>query len=149
MAALKSMDAPFQLDKLIAESHAHNSCSLEQTLLRYPGIKQFFSPLISLAAWLMELFNPPPLDSMNLPQKAGRVLLFAATLVIASIFFAMVGALGLYVMERGRAIGSAPEFYQGFWILLLGIGVNIGCVFVLLQIKKADTKLMPPPDKQG
>jgi len=25
--------------------------------------------------------------------------------------------------------------------------VNVGCVFVLLQIKKADTKLLPPEKK--
>ena len=59
----------------------------------------------------------------------------------------MLGAVGLYIMERGRELGSAPEFWQGVWIILLGIGVNVGCIFVLIQIKKADNRLLPPPEK--
>ena len=95
----------------------------------------------------MELFNPPPLSSMNLAQKTGRILLFTAALVIASILFAMVGAVGLYIMECGRELRDVPEFYHGLMIVTVGVGVNIGCVFVLLQIKKADTKLLPPEKK--
>ena len=142
------MAAPSELDKLIAEYHEQqHSCLLEETLLRYPAIKPFFSPLISLAGWLMELFNPPPLSSMTLAQKTGRILLFTAALVIASILFAMAGAVGLYIMERGRELRDVPQFYHGLVIVLVGIAVNVGCVFVLLQIKKADTKLLPPENK--
>jgi predicted Co/Zn/Cd cation transporter (cation efflux family) len=82
---------------------------------------------------------------MTTVQKTGRVLLFSGTLVIASIVFAMVGAVGLYLVERGRELGDVPEFYHGLVIVLVGIAVNISCVFVLLQIKKADTHLVPPP----
>ena len=141
------MAAPSELDKLIAEYHEHAPCLLEETLLRYPGIKPFFSPLISLVGWLMELFNPPPLKSMSLTQKTGRILLFTAALVIGSILFAMVGALGLYLMERGRELRDVPQFYHGLVIVMVGVAVNVGCVFVLLQIKKADTKLLPPEEK--
>jgi hypothetical protein len=135
------------LDEIEGHVPHGGPCLLEQLQLRYPGIKQFLSPLISLAGWLVELFNPPPLNSMTLTQKAGRVLLFTAALVIGSVLFAMVGALGLYLMERGRELGNVPQFYHGLLIVLVGIGVNVGCVFVLLQIKKADTKLVPPDKK--
>jgi hypothetical protein len=93
---------------------------------------------------LISLFDPPPLASMNMAQKTGRVLLLSFTLLIASVIFAMLGALGLFIMEKGRELGDAPEFYQGALIVLSGIAVNVACVFVLLQIKKADTKLVPP-----
>ena len=137
-----------QLDKILGHDHEGNPCAWEQFLLRYPIIKHFISPLISLASWVMELFNPPPLKSMTLTQKTGRVLLFTAVLVIASIIFAMVGAVGLYIMERARELRDTPQFYHGLLIILVGIAVNVSCVFALLQIKKADTKLMPPPDKK-
>jgi hypothetical protein len=141
------MAAPSELDKLIADYHEQHPCLLDETLLRFPAIKPLLDPLISLAGWLMELFNPPPLSSMNLAQKTGRILLFTAALVIASILFAMVGAVGLYIMECGRELRDVPEFYHGLMIVTVGVGVNIGCVFVLLQIKKADTKLLPPDKK--
>jgi hypothetical protein len=84
------------------------------------------------------------LDSLNLRQKAGRVLLLALALVITSILFAMAGAVGLFIMEKGREIGSRPEFYNGVLIILTGIAVNLGCVFILFQIKKTDIRLVPP-----
>jgi uncharacterized membrane protein YidH (DUF202 family) len=100
-----------------------------------------------ILAWLVNLFDPPPLSSMSFGQKAGRILLLSATLVVGSILVAMLGALGLFVMERGREMGSAPEFLQGAGIILIGIVVNATCVVVLVHIKRADNKLVPPPGK--
>lgn len=142
------MVPPTQLDKFLAHHDEDGPCLHDRILLNYPRIKQFFSPLFSLAEWLMNLFNPPPLQSMNLVQKTGRVLLLTCSLVIASVLFAMIGAVGLFLMEKGRELRDAPEFYNGLWIVLLGAAVNLGCVFVLLQIKKADTKLVPPAEKK-
>jgi hypothetical protein len=98
----------------------------------------------TIFAWLLNLFDPPPLNSMTFAQKAGRVVLLSATLVVGSVLVAMLGALGLYLMEKGRELGSTPEFFQGVGIILIGIAVNAGCVMILIQIKKADTKLVPP-----
>jgi hypothetical protein len=136
------------LDEIEDHAHYGASCLLEQIPLRYPVIKRFFSPLISLCGWIMELFNPPPLGSMTVVQKSGRILLFTGALVIASILFAMAGAVGLYIMERGRELRDTPEFYHGLMIVLVGIVVNAGCVFVLLQLKKTDTRLVPPAEKK-
>jgi uncharacterized membrane protein YidH (DUF202 family) len=108
------------------------------------AIKKLLSPIFSLGGWLINLFDPPPLSSMNLRQKTGRVILLSATLVIGSILVAMLGALGLYLMERGRELGSTPEFFNGVAIIFVGVGVNAVCFLVLIQIKKADTKLVPP-----
>ena len=79
---------------------------------------------------------------MTIAQKAGRVVLLTSTLVVGSVLLAMLGALGLFLMERGRAMGSAPEFLKGVGIILVGIAVNATCVIVLVHIKKADTKLV-------
>jgi uncharacterized membrane protein YidH (DUF202 family) len=136
------------LDELQGNDSHSLPCLLEETLLRYPAIKAFFAPLISLVVWIMELFNPPPLESMNLAQRAGRVVFLTLALVIASILFAMAGAVGLYLMERGRELRDTPQFYHGLLIVLIGIAVNIACVFVLFQVKRADTKLLPPPDQK-
>ncbi len=84
---------------------------------------------------------------MSLVQKTGRIFLLSITLTVASILFAMIGAVGLYLLERGRELGDAPEFWKGIWIILLGVGVNSACIFVLIQIKKADNRLMSPPQK--
>jgi len=81
---------------------------------------------------------------MTLAQKTGRVILLSATLVVGSVLVAMFGALGLFVMERGRELGSTPELLQGVGILLVGIVVNAACVIILVYLKKADTKLVPP-----
>jgi hypothetical protein len=95
----------------------------------------------------MNLFDPPPLCSMTFAQKIGRVILLSATLVVGSVLVAMLGALGLFLMERGRELGSTPEFLNGLGIVLLGISVNAGCIMILVQIKRADNKLVPPPKK--
>jgi ABC-type Fe3+-siderophore transport system permease subunit len=84
---------------------------------------------------------------MTFSQKTGRVVFFSAMLVIASVLFAMAAAVGLYLLERARELHDTPGFYHGVVIILFGVAVNTGCVFVLLQIKKADTKLLPPDKK--
>ncbi len=81
---------------------------------------------------------------MTVGQKIGRVLLFSSTLIVGSILVAMLGALGLFIMQRGLELSSVPEFMQGLGIVVTGIIVNLACVFILLQIKKADHKLVPP-----
>jgi uncharacterized membrane protein YidH (DUF202 family) len=103
--------------------------------------------LQSIAAilhWLLNLFDPPPLKSMTFAQKVGRVVLLSGTLVIGSVLVAMLGALGLYLMERGRELRDTPEFYKGIVIILTGIVVNTFCVLILVQIKRVDHKLIPP-----
>jgi uncharacterized membrane protein YidH (DUF202 family) len=103
----------------------------------------------AILAWLINLFDPPPLSSMTLAQKTGRVLFLTATLVIGSILVAMLGALGLFVMEKGREMGSTPEFLNGVCIIAIGISVNAACVLILVQLKRADNKLVPPPKRAG
>jgi uncharacterized membrane protein YidH (DUF202 family) len=106
--------------------------------------KSMISRSFSIVGWLVRLVDPPPLDSMSLAQKAGRVVLITATLIVGSILVAMFGALGLFLVERGRELRSKPEFLDGLWVITIGIAVNTICVLVLVQIKKADHKLVPP-----
>jgi len=81
---------------------------------------------------------------MTLSQKAGRIFLLSVTLLVASVLFAMAGAVGLFIMERGREMSDTPQFYHGLVIIVFGLAVNSACVFFLFQVKKADTKLVPP-----
>lgn len=98
----------------------------------------------SIFSWLMNLFDPPPLASMTFAQKVARVFLLSATLVVGSVIVAMLGALGLYLIERAREIDSMPEFLEGASVIAVGVGVNTVCLAMLFQIKKADHKLIPP-----
>ena len=106
------------LDDLLHHGDAHHPCALEKSLLKFPAIKRFFSPLISLFSWFIELFNPPPRESMSMTQKTGRILLFSGSLIIASIVFAMIGAVGIYLMERGREQWGTQSFDQHLLELL-------------------------------
>ena len=72
------------------------------------------------------------------------MIVLTVTLVVGSILVAMLGALGLYLVERGRELRNAPEIYNGAFILLIGMAVNATCIFALLQIKRADARLMRP-----
>jgi hypothetical protein len=101
-------------------------------------------PTVAILHWLLNLFDPPPLKSMTLAQKTGRIVVLSGTLVVGSILVAMIGAVGLYLMERGRELGSAPEFLQGVTIIVAGIVVNTICVLVIVQFKHVDHKLIPP-----
>jgi hypothetical protein len=112
-------------------------------------IKRFLAgdmlkPTAAILTWLMNLFDPPPLKSMTLTQKAGRVVLLSGTLVIGSILVAMLGALGLYLIQRGRELGDTPELYKGLVIILTAVVVNTFCVLILVQLKRADHHLIPP-----
>jgi hypothetical protein len=99
---------------------------------------------VAILHWLLNLFDPPPLKSMTLTQKVGRIVLLSGTLVIGSVLVAMLGALGLYLAERGHELGDSPEFYKGIGIILTGVVVNTFCVLTLVQIKRVDHKLIPP-----
>jgi len=100
---------------------------------------------LAVLAWLVNLFNPPPRDSMSLTQKIGRIFLVALTLTISCILAAMLEAVIIFVIQRGHAmLSSIPELLSGLEIILAGICVNAVCVAILLQIRKADRKLIPP-----
>jgi uncharacterized membrane protein YidH (DUF202 family) len=109
-------------------------------------ITLFLRRFPALGAWLFDLFNAPPLESLTHLQKIGRVFLLTATLIIGSILVAMVGALGLFLVERGSRLFDGPGVFNGLVILSTGIAVNVACVWILLQIKRADNSLVPPPD---
>ena len=102
--------------------------------------------LFSILTWPINLFNPPALSSMNGMQKVGRIFLVTVTLVVSCILAAMLGALGIFIVERGRyMISNASELVGDLGIIFVSICVNILCVIVLLQIRKADRKLIPTP----
>jgi hypothetical protein len=101
---------------------------------------------LSLVDWLINLFNPPPLAAMSPLQKLGRAFLLSATLIVGSILVAMLGAVGMFIAEKGRELHSTPQLLNGIGLIVGGIVVNAGCVWVLVQIKHADHKLIPPSD---
>ena len=84
---------------------------------------------------------------MTVVQKTGRVLILTATLVIGSVVFAMLAAVGLFLIEKGRELRDVPKIFNGLAIIAVGILVNATCVFILVQMKRADGKLIPPKDQ--
>jgi len=115
--------------------------------LKSHPIKTLFQQTSSFARWLLNLFDPPPLKSLTFAQKVGRVILLSSTLVVGSVLVAMLGALGLFLVEKGRELGDMHKIVQGGAIVIAGVCVNALCVIVLFQIKKADHKLVPPRDE--
>lgn len=109
-------------------------------------MKALLNRSFAILVWLLNLFNPPPLVLMNRSQKIGRVFLVTLTLVISCTLTAMLGALGIFVIERGRVmLASIPDLLSGLEIIFASISVNAICVAVLLQIRRADRKLMTTP----
>jgi hypothetical protein len=100
----------------------------------------------SMGNWLLELFNPPPRDAMTFAQKVSRVFLVTGALVTFSIFSALFLAMGIFLLERLKS-GQAGGYplIKILAILLDSALVNAVCIFVLLQIKRLDETLIPPP----
>jgi hypothetical protein len=98
--------------------------------------------LRSISVWLMELFNPPRRSEMTLRQKIGRIALITTTLITLSILVALELDLVLYTVH---AIANIPYLANALEILGASIVVNIGCVMVLLKIRRLDQQLMQPP----
>ena len=79
-------------------------------------------------------------------QKINRSFLVTTALVVNCILLAMLVALGVYVLERGeRMLSDIPDLMNALGIIFVGICVNVICVIVLFQVKKADRKLMEQP----
>jgi hypothetical protein len=97
------------------------------------------SRFFAIVTWLINLFDPPPLASMNRSQKMSRALLVTLTLILSCILTAMLGAVGIFVVERGRhMLNSIPELLGGLGIIFTGVCVNAICVVV------TDRKLLSP-----
>ena len=94
----------------------------------------------------MQLFNPPPLASMNLRQKVGRILFISLTLITVCILAAIALAAVIFVVEQSSLkISATPEWPIGLAIVFTSICVNTLCVIALLEIKKLDSKFNLPP----
>ena len=106
-------------------------------------MKRFFA----IGPWLMELINPPPRDTLNLMQKAGRILLVTITLMTLSVIGALIVSLGFFVWQRSRdVLLGIPQLMNVLMILSVSVIVNAACVLTLFQIKRLDRKLIPKPD---
>ena len=81
---------------------------------------------------------------MTLSQKTGRIFLLSVTLLVASVLFAMAGAVGLFIMERGREMGRYTSVLPWPRDHRLRPCGQFSLRFLLFQVKKADTKLVPP-----
>ena len=114
-------------------------------------VKYVINRLSALVSWSITLIDAPPLATMTGWQKVGRVFLVTITLVISSLLMAMLAAIVIFVVQGGRAmLTSMPELLSGLEIIVVSACVNTICVMVLLEIKKADHKLIPPlPPSQG
>ena len=101
----------------------------------------------SILSWLIYLFNPPPRAEMTRVQKIGRVFLLTGTLVIVCLITAMLGAVGIFLVQQGHDMAtSMRDLLHDIGIIFVCMLINAFCVIVLLEIKKADHKLIQPPE---
>jgi len=97
--------------------------------------------------WLISLINPPPLNSMTRWQKTARIVLFTATMVVTCILLSMVAAAAIFTLQHEKRLHKGlPELAEDLGIILLSMIVNTLCVLLLLRIKQADQKLIPPSE---
>jgi hypothetical protein len=93
---------------------------------------------MALVSWLANLFNPPPLGSMNRGQKVGRICLVALTLFFGCVVAAILGTLGLWMAGQARAAMQVPTGLEGMTIVVVGLMGNILCLRTLLAIRRND-----------
>jgi hypothetical protein len=99
---------------------------------------------LSFAYRLVQLFNPPPLSSLSLPQKFGRIVGVSFTLFALCILAALALASGIFIIDRAYTnLSTSTELLKGLEIVVTGLGVNVVCVAVLLEVRKADLRLHP------
>jgi len=85
---------------------------------------------------------------MTFRQKIGRILFVSGTLIVLCILIAMALAVGIFMQERTtRMLAKIPDLWSTAAILFIGIAVNAFCVYLLVQVKKLDRKLMLGSDE--
>jgi len=93
--------------------------------------------------WLLSLFDPPPLESMTRLQKIGRICLFVTSLFLISVFSSSLAAAGIFTIQHVyRWTSGFPALVSDLGIIFFCMVINTLCVFVLLEVKKADRKLL-------
>lgn len=90
--------------------------------MSYLALKPFIAAMV-------DLFNPPPLESLSFLQKCGQVLLLTGGIVVGCILFALVGTLILFALDA--------------WPLMLCLLVNGLCAYVTFQVRKFELLLSP------
>jgi hypothetical protein len=97
----------------------------------------------SLLAWLLSLFDPPPLETMNWAQKVARVFVVTVTLLLSCVLLSMLSSLIIFIVQRGwQMLHGGSHLLAGLVIILAGISVNVVCVMILVEISRADAKLI-------
>ena len=82
---------------------------------------------------------------MTLAQKLGRIFLFTTTLVIISVLSSTLAAAAIFAFQHSlKTSGGYAELAGDVGIIYFSMMVNAVCVIVLLGIRKADHKLIPP-----
>jgi hypothetical protein len=102
---------------------------------------------ITVLAWLVSLINPPPLQAMTQMQKVFRVFVFTMATVTICVLSSMFAAAGIFLFQHAtRMFSDFPELIGDLGIIFVSMLVNALCVMVLLKIKNADQKLIPPQE---
>ena len=97
--------------------------------------------------WLISMVNPPPLHLMSRLQKIARVILFTITLLMLCILTSMFAAVGIFAFQHASHMFSGiPQLVGDIGIVFVSMLVNTLCVLVLLKVKSADEKLIPPTE---
>lgn len=100
-----------------------------------------------MAEWLISLINPPPLMAMTRLQKVFRVFVFTLATITICILSSMFAAAGIFIFQHvTRMFNGFTEMIGDLSIIFVSMLVNALCIMVLLKIKHADQKLIPPQE---
>ena len=102
---------------------------------------------VTLVKWLISLVNPPPLRRLSNAQKVSRVITFSASLVMVCILSSMIAAVAIFVLQHVyHLLRGEAALIGDLLIIFVSMLVNTLCIMVLLHIKSADEKMIPPEE---
>ncbi len=82
---------------------------------------------------------------MSRKQKVARVLLFTVTLVMLCILTSMLAAVAIFLLQHAlNMFNGVAQLAGDLTIIFVSMVVNTLCVLVLLKVKSADQKIIPP-----
>jgi hypothetical protein len=112
-------------------------CYVVTEQLKHPK-QLLFETTLGLVLWTANVFNPPPLASMNQRQKVARIVLVASTLFLVCLVAAILCSFALVLVGGVRAVMSEPTALAGAEIILIGALGNVVCWRTLLAVARGE-----------
>ena len=102
---------------------------------------------LSLAAWLLDLIDPPLRSGMSVGQKIGRSFIITGALVIACTMLSLIIASILAVLQQVLLVtGDSETLARAVAIILISICGNTICIITLMEMRRIDRRNISKAD---